>query len=763
MFFKEKVTNEQLDILYHNLIEKVHLFAIVTFGTAGIVYYYEKNSAILYWCLIVIALIAIRFGLIKYYIKSKERVNLFNLFLLFTFLNTFAYSSIFFIAFPKSEMLQSFLAFLIAGLSVGAIATLTYSKKAIISYELGLFMPPFIKFAFMEDGIYHLMALILLFFLWMLIKISLEIHRHYMEALSLQQEYLRKSQELFLQNQRFFHIYNHIPIGIFFYDEKLNITEFNNYLLKMLRIPHAEKEKVSHFNLNNLLDPRVIPAIKKVFQKEKGFYRGEYLSTYTKKKMFIEAYTSFVTLDGKIVEGLGVVLDLTQLSESQEEIERLAYYDELTSLAKRTLLIDNLKIAIYKLQRENIYSVFIYLDLDDFKDINDSLGHDIGDLYLKQIATILKSVIRDIDIVSRLGGDEFGILLQGISDDKQTTLKAGMEVAKRISKRLETPIKIGDFLINSSVSTGIVVIDETIDNAFDVIKFADIAMYKIKKEVKNGISIYNEALKEEIDRAYKTKEDLETAFAKREFELHFQPQFDKDENIVGAETLIRWNHPQKGLLYPADFLDIAAEFNMLPNITDEVLRLANEAFKKLPRKLPLGINISGYDIHDEHFVERLLRIIGNSDFYQYIHLEITEQILIKNLDKAIETISILNKQYQIELSLDDFGTGYSSLQYLKKLHISYLKIDMSFIRDILVDSNDLAIVKTIVNMAQSMHLKTVAEGVETREQFELLKTLGVDYFQGYYFSKPVAFNTFLERFLQQDSPHPRLLTDQSRN
>ena len=202
---------------------------------------------------------------------------------------------------------------------------------------------------------------------------------------------------------------------------------------------------------------------------------------------------------------------------------------------------------------------------------------------------------------------------------------------------------------------------------------------------------------------------------------------------------------------------------MLPNITDEVLRLANEAFKKLPRKLPLGINISGYDIHDEHFVERLLRIIGNSDFYQYIHLEITEQILIKNLDKAIETISILNKQYQIELSLDDFGTGYSSLQYLKKLHISYLKIDMSFIRDILVDSNDLAIVKTIVNMAQSMHLKTVAEGVETREQFELLKTLGVDYFQGYYFSKPVAFNTFLERFLQQDSPHPRLLTDQSRN
>ena len=761
MFFQEKISKAQLDNLYRNLTEKVYLFVLVTLVTAGVLYYHEKRTIVLYWCLSVIALIATRFWLIKYYIKNKKNSHLFTLFLIFTFLNTFVYTSIFFIAFPKSEMLQSFLAFLVAALSVGAIAALTYSKRAIISYELGLFIPPIVKFALMEEEIYHLMTAILLFFLVMLIKISLEIHRHYMETLSLQQEYMRKSKELFLQNQRFFHIYNHIPIGIFFYDENLNIIDFNNYLLKMLRIPHTEKEKVSHFNLNDLLDPRVIPAIKNVFKKEKGFYRGEYLSTYSKKKMFIEAYTSFVTLEGKIVEGVGVVLDLTQLSESQEEIERLAYYDELTALAKRTLLIDNLKIAIYKLHRENIYSVFIYLDLDDFKDINDSLGHDIGDLYLKQIATILKSVIRDVDIVSRLGGDEFGILLQGISDDKQTTLKAGIEAAKRISKRLETPIKIGDFLINSSVSTGIVVIDETIDNAFDVIKFADIAMYKIKKEIKNGISIYNEALKEEIDRAYKTKEDLEIALTKKEFLLHFQPQFDKDENIVGAETLIRWNHPKKGLLYPAEFLDIAAEFNMLPNITDEVLMLAKEAFKKLPRKLPLGINISGYDIHDEQFVERLINIVGISDFYRYIHLEITEQILIKNLDKAIETISILNKKYQIELSLDDFGTGYSSLQYLKKLHISYLKIDMSFIRDILIDNNDLAIVKTIVNMAQSMHLKTVAEGVETREQFELLKTLGVDYFQGYYFSKPVAFETFTERFLQQDLRQPKRLTDRS--
>ncbi|WP_281950870.1 sensor domain-containing protein [Nitrosophilus kaiyonis] len=741
--FKEKIFKEQLDELFLNLKYSLPSLVILSFIAAIVLYFYEKKEIVIYWFFLILIINIIRLLLKKEYFHSKNYTKFFKSFIFLTFLSSIVFSSIFFIAFPKSEILQSFLIFLIAGISAGGISSLSYSRVALTLFQIGLILPPAIKFFILSNEIYKLMAIILIMYLLMILKISLKTYKHYLEVIKLKIDYLNKSKELNVQNQRFFHLFNNIPIGIFFYNDKLNLIDCNNYFSQTLNV---NKNTLIGLNMNKLIDKRIIPALKYVFRKKNGFYRGEYKSTFSKKDFFIELYTSFVELNNKVIEGVGVVIDLTKLKKSQKQIERLAYYDELTKLTKRAILFENIKLAINRLKREKVYSVFLYIDIDNFKDINDSLGHNIGDIYLKSVADILKKSIRDIDIASRIGGDEFGILLQNISDNKHIALKEAVEIASRISKEISKSIEIKGHIVNSTVSIGIVVIDEHIKNVYDILKFADSAMYKIKKESKNSIKVYDLKLKEEIDRIYEIKKDLEIALKEKQFILYFQPQFDKNKKIVGAEALIRWKHPKKGLIYPNEFLDVATEFNMLQDITNEVLRLAKNAFHKIPKKIPIGVNISGYDIYSDQLIDRLIKIINSSDFYKYLNLEITEQVFIKNIDKAVEIISILNKKYGIELSIDDFGTGYSSLQYLKKLNVNYLKIDRSFIRDMLIDNNDYVIVNTIVNMAKSMNLKTIAEGVETKEQFNALKKMGIDYFQGYHFSKPVEFEKFVRLF-----------------
>lgn len=315
---------------------------------------------------------------------------------------------------------------------------------------------------------------------------------------------------------------------------------------------------------------------------------------------------------------------------------------------------------------------------------------------------------------------------------------------KKVLKIASEPVVIDSYFISSTTSIGILGINENISNVYEAIKKADSAMYKAKKDSKNSIRIYDEELEKEIEERYRIKNDLEIAIKEHQFVLHLQPQYDESENIVAAEALLRWDHPEKGFIYPDKFLDIANEFNLMPKITQEVLILAIDILNRLEKKIKIAVNIAGTDICDAMFYNNLQKVLKDyEDLKEYIEMEITEQILVADINSAIDTMQIL-KCEKIEFSIDDFGTGCSSLQYLKKLPVNKLKIDMSFVRDMFDDKNDYEIVKTIVNMAKSLNLKTVGEGVETRKHFEELKRMGVDYFQGYYFSKPVSYDEFIK-------------------
>ena len=729
---------DQITNLYDNIKYSLSTIIFLAFLECIVLYFIEKDIKIVYWFIVFLFISLMRCLDYFSFLKKKDYEKHYKIFLFLTSVSAFIFSSIYFIIDPQNETSKYFMIFITAGISAGAISTLFYSKKAILAFEIFLILPPILYF-FTNDGIlYKLMGFILILYLLMILKLSINAYNQYIDISNLKYKLSAKSDELSIQNQYFHHIFENIPIGIFFYNKNLIIMNCNNFLSKKLKIP---KDKLIGFNINNIKEKEIINVLKKPFHKEIGYYKGEYKSFVFKKKYFIEIFTSYIALHNKIVEGVGVVIDLTDLKAYEEQIKKLAFYDELTGLPKRTLLLEKIEYAIKKAKRGS-YSTFIYLDIDNFKDINDSLGHNIGDMFLKEIAKRLKNCIREIDIASRLGGDEFAVLLIDLSESKEEALKKSIEIANRIINDIQKPFIIEDVEIKTTASIGIVLIDEQIKDIYSIIKYADTAMYSVKKSSKNGIEIYNEKLKEKIERMYEIKRDLEIAIKESQFVLYLQPQMDKNQKIIGAEALIRWKHPKKGIIYPDRFLDVADEFNIMPKITEKVLEEAKKILKLLPKKIKIAVNISGRDIYEKDFIE-ILKIFSKEEG-KYIELEITEQMLVKSINKAIENINNIKTLYGMDFSIDDFGTGYSSLQYLKQLPVDNLKIDMSFVRDMLEDKNDFVIVQTIVNMAKSLNLKTIAEGVESKEHFESLKKMGVDYFQGYYFAKPMNVEEFIE-------------------
>ncbi|BCD61345.1 diguanylate cyclase/phosphodiesterase [Nitratiruptor sp. YY08-26] len=742
MFWNEKISKQQLDNLFERAKTSLVAIVILALTLTYFIFFHEHIGIVFVWLGIVVFIAVARLFLYFIYIKEKNPNihKYYNLFLVLALFHAISFSFVSFLISPQNIFVQSFYIFVIAGMSAGAVSSFLFSKRVLIFYEILLIVPIALRFLFLGKDYYIFMGVLFLVYLGFILHLSLQSYNMYQNLMHLRKEYEQKRKDFSIQSQRFFYLFNNIPIGIFFYDATLKITYCNDFFAKLL---HVSKDKLIGMNLNQIPDKSVLPVLKKPFLKQNGHYIGSYKSALAQTEYFIELYTTYIEIESKIIEGLGVVIDLTELKAYQEKIEHMAYYDELTGLAKRNILFESVDAAIKKIKRSKTYSVLIYMDIDDFKEINDSLGHNIGDLFLQKVAKRIRHVVRDIDIAARMGGDEFAILLLEVSHDKNRALIEGMKVAHRLAKAISEPAVIEGYTIQTSVSIGIALIDESSQDAFEMIKFADSAMYKIKRTHKNSIQIFDETIKKEIEYLYAMKADLEYALQNHEFVLHIQPQFDHSNNIVGAEALLRWMHPQKGILYPGDFLPIVEEFGMMPQLTEEVLYLAKQIIQKLPKKVRIAVNISGSDIYSERF-EKFLSSHFDRESICWLDLEITEQVLIQDANKAIDIITRIKKELAVAVSIDDFGTGYSSLQYLKRLPVDFLKIDRSFVQDLFKDKNDYVIVATIVNMAKSLGLKTIAEGVETKEQFEELKKFGVDFFQGYYLAKPMPEDSFIE-------------------
>ena len=485
----------------------------------------------------------------------------------------------------------------------------------------------------------------------------------------------------------------------------------------------------------------------------KGTWQGE---LWDKRKNG-EVYPKWLTItavkdeNSVVTNYVGSHIDITERKLSQEKIQHLAFYDHLTDLPNRTLLIDRLKQALVSCSRSKRKGALLIIDLDNFKDINDTLGHDVGDQLLIQAAKRLESCARECDTVARLGGDEFMVMLCDLSEQ---TLEAAAQteiIGMKILATLGRSYKLGTYSNHCTASIGATVFyDHDHDHqqhTDNLLKEADIAMYQAKNSGRNALCFFDPKMQIDIASRVLMEEELLTALEKQQFQLYYQIQVDKAGHPLGAEALIRWHHAERGMVSPVEFIPLAEESGLILPIGKWVLETACAQLKiwqQIPLfcELVIAVNVSARQFHQPSFVTDIQTAIEHYAIKpEFLKLELTEGILIENIEDTIATMNAL-KESGVQFSLDDFGTGYSSLQYLKRLPLNQLKIDKSFVREIVTDNNDKAIVRTIIAMAKSMGLDIIAEGVETETQRQQLLKKGCANFQGYLFSKPLPIDQF---------------------
>lgn len=479
-------------------------------------------------------------------------------------------------------------------------------------------------------------------------------------------------------------------------------------------------------------------------------WRGELLN----KNKNGNTYWSYLSISpieddtGRITHFVGVSEDVTEIKAAHVRMTHMALFDPLTELPNRRQLKEQLSQALKVSRRSDQLLGLMFLDLDNFKSINDTLGHEFGDLLLKTVAERLRRLLRETDMVARFGGDEFVILLKEISDPT-----GAKSVAEKILASIREPIAIQGRRLHTSTSIGITIAPQDGYDSETLMRNADLAMYRAKDKGRNNYQYFTEAMNRQVAERATVEHELTQALENGQLRLHLQPVLAMDGfRTVGAEALLRWQHPEKGLLMPASFIPIAEESNLIIQVGEWVMREACRIVADLHRRghkdISLAVNISPKQFADPgfpHWVHKILKETGTPG--SSLNLEITETTLMHDIDHLVESLERL-KRLDVTISVDDFGTGYSSLSYLKRLPVDIVKIDQSFIRDIHEDPADTGIIEAIIAMARKLLLQVIAEGVETRQQLDFLVDNACDMAQGYLLGRPEPENALLERLRQ---------------
>jgi len=451
--------------------------------------------------------------------------------------------------------------------------------------------------------------------------------------------------------------------------------------------------------------------------------------------------------DGVVTHYIGTHHDISEQKKAEGKIEALAFFDQLTGLPNRTLLLDRLKQAMAASARSDRYSALLFVDLDNFKTLNDTQGHLIGDAFLKLVAQRLKSCVREVDTVARLGGDDFVIILASLSASEAEAAVGAEAIAEKILASLNQPYQLDAATHHGTASIGATLFKGALISSEDLMKQADLTMYKAKAAGRNTCHFFDPAMEVAVKDRAALERDFRVALNDQQFILHYQAQVTSEQRLIGAEVLVRWLHPRRGMVSPADFIPLAEETGLILPLGLWVLesactQLAKWAGQTEFEALTIAVNVSVRQFRQASFVEEVLSVLKRTGANPArLKLELTESLLVDNVESIIEKMFLL-KAKGISFSLDDFGTGYSSLAYLKRLPLDQLKIDQSFVRDVLIDPNDAAIARTIVALAESLGLGVIAEGVETAAQRDFLESAGCHTYQGYFFGRPLALNDF---------------------
>ena len=579
--------------------------------------------------------------------------------------------------------------------------------------------------------------------LWSMVDITKRV-----EALEREKRLLKELEETNYNTKQYLEAIDKIGIGLFVVDENYNTRYMNKTMISWFG---NQIGKVCYSGVAGLSDPCPYCKLHEVIDKNQ---KVTYEPTTPNGESFEIVATSIKNSDGTVSK-MEFIRNVTAQKEVQRRLQKekerynyQAHHDALTGLPNRILFTDRLSQAMKKAKRADSKVALFFIDLDHFKEINDSLGHDIGDEILQVVTKRLHKSIRKEDTLARLGGDEFTVILENLSDTKDISI-----VANNILNTLSQSIDIDNHKLYVSSSIGISVFPDDGDTTKDLLKFADSAMYKAKDEGRNNYQFYNESMTELAFERVLMEASLREALQKEEFVVYYQPQMDAvEDKIVGMEALVRWKHPKMGIISPAKFIPLAESTGLIVEIDRFVMKTAMKQIGQWYRAgLKPGIlamNLAVKQLQKEDFIEVFQSIMSDTGSKaEWLELEVTESQIMKNPQKAIKILQEISK-IGIELAVDDFGTGYSSLAYLKKFPINKLKIDQTFVKDLPKDEEDVGIVKAVIALAKALNLKIIAEGVETKEQKDFLINNQCHNIQGYFYSRPVEADELEKKFLR---------------
>ena len=490
------------------------------------------------------------------------------------------------------------------------------------------------------------------------------------------------------------------------------------------------------------LDKRLV----KKNEERKGIFLKLLDSIYTITVLVVSVLLVIVWIVAKNIKNVYKSYE-NVLKTEKEKFKELSVKDPLTELYNRNYLLSAFNEISSRVKRNGKKSVIAFIDLDQFKEINDSLGHEYGDMLLKEIAKRIKNTVRKSDVVSRFGGDEFVLILDDIEKPENI-----IGLIQRLLENIKDKIKLGDKEVSTTASIGLSVFPDDGDDISKLVTYADTAMYEAKKRKGNSFEFYKKEMGEKAKEKLELKNAIKHAIQNDEFVVFYQPQIDKEGSLFGSEALVRWIHPEKGLIPPYKFIPVATELGLIDKIDEIVLKKSIEQYKKWEamgyKPGVVSCNFTMFDIERGNLIDKIKYLVKSEEFdTSKLVMEITEDNIMQNPQNAINYINEL-VDIGIKIAIDDFGTGYSSLSYLNKFPVSELKIDRSFVKDLPSNKDNAKIVKTIINLAKNFNLVTVAEGVESEEEREFIISLGVDVIQGYLYSPPIPADEFEKKFLK---------------
>lgn len=665
--------------------------------------------------------------------------------------------------FPSGDALhQVFIAFVLTGVSVGAITLLAVDRLSVIGFLALMLTPLAARFA-MEGGLISVAmdAMIALYMIFVAMSAT-RVGRSLRENVNLRIEAIAREQVLRMRNQELSSVIESLPDNIIRYDLKCRAVYVNHMMEKTTNVLAAAligKTPIeSKFDglvgvesyqakLQRVIDSGMKEDVEVMVAGSAGKQRTHRIQMVAErgsdgKIIGALAFGGDVT-EGKVTHYVATLQDITQHKVADEKINRLAFYDALTQLPNRRQLLDRLQHGLAASVRSGKRGALLFIDLDNFKTLNDSLGHDKGDLLLQQVAQRLTTCVREGDTVARLGDDEFVVMLENLSEQPRQAATEAENAGNKIIATLNQSYLLGGCECHSTQSIGITLFGGQQQSIDELMKQADLAMFRAKASGRNHLLFFDPEMQAMVTERAALEADVRRAMQENQILLHYQPQVDCNGRMTGVEALVRWQHPRRGMVMPGDFVSLAEDIGLILPIGLWVLetacaQLAAWSAKAETAHLTMSVNVSARQLLHPNFVDQVLAALDHSGASpSLLKLELTESLLVDNVEDTIIKMTAL-KSRGIRFSLDDFGTGYSSLSYLKRLPLDQLKIDQSFVCDVLNDPNDAAIARTIVTLAQSLGLGVIAEGVETEAQRDLLADYGCYTYQGYLFSRPLT-------------------------